>query len=209
MWGSKFLKERRASLDRIKAVAIPLSLFFILAAVISLLAFNVFYTIKDGDRGVVLRGGKIVFVAQPGLNVKWPVLDTVRIISIRKNISRFERIHDYSSDIHEFNLDVSIIWHLAPNGIIEMYTKYNDLHSIEQVLVVSQVSEKIGLVISKYRGLQLMNDPDPFIEHAIATIKDAMGQLVIIDSVHFNKIMLTDMDRKVRPKVEAASAGPN
>ena len=43
---------------------------------------SIFYTIKPGERGVVLRFGEFSRTAQPGLNFKIPLVDTVRKVDI-------------------------------------------------------------------------------------------------------------------------------
>ncbi len=54
--------------------------------IIALLLFNVayssFYTINPGERGVVLRFGKYVKIASPGLNFKVPMVDQVYKVNV-------------------------------------------------------------------------------------------------------------------------------
>lgn len=45
-------------------------------------ATSIFYTIKPGERGVVLRFGEYSKTAQPGLNFKIPLVDTVQKVDI-------------------------------------------------------------------------------------------------------------------------------
>ena len=55
----------------------------ILLAVIVVACMACFYTIDTGERGVVLRFGKLINVVGEGLNFKVPVMDDVKIMSVR------------------------------------------------------------------------------------------------------------------------------
>ena len=54
----------------------------ILVIIIFQVVYSSFYTIKPGERGVVLRFGKYSKTAPPGLNFKIPLVDTVVKVDI-------------------------------------------------------------------------------------------------------------------------------
>lgn len=68
------------------------------AALVILSGLMSFYTINEGERGVILRYGKIVKIAEPGLGFKLPVIDDVSKISIRSQASVYRGISPYSRD---------------------------------------------------------------------------------------------------------------
>lgn len=47
------------------------------------LPFLSYYTVNEGERGILLRYGKIVKVAEPGLGFKIPFMESVEKISTR------------------------------------------------------------------------------------------------------------------------------
>ena len=57
-------------------------LIIILAVILIQVVYSSFYTIEPGERGVVLRFGEYSKTAQPGLNFKIPLVDTVRKVDI-------------------------------------------------------------------------------------------------------------------------------
>jgi len=57
-------------------------LLIILAVIVIQVVYSSFYTIKPGERGVVLRFGKYSKTAPPGLNFKIPLVDTVTKVDI-------------------------------------------------------------------------------------------------------------------------------
>ena len=65
-----------------------LNLTRIMIAVVALIVLMIvggsFYTIDQGERGVILRTGKVVGTAQPGLGFKIPFIDEVVKISVQR-----------------------------------------------------------------------------------------------------------------------------
>ncbi len=57
-------------------------LIIILIVILVQVVYSSFYTIKPGERGVVLRFGKYSKTAPPGLNFKIPLVDTVHKVDI-------------------------------------------------------------------------------------------------------------------------------
>jgi membrane protease subunit HflK len=57
-------------------------LIIILIVILIQVVYSSFYTIKPGERGVVLRFGKYSKTAPPGLNFKIPLVDTVAKVDI-------------------------------------------------------------------------------------------------------------------------------
>ena len=54
----------------------------VLAVAAAVLLFNAFFTVDQGYRGVHLRLGAVVGIAQPGLGIKVPFLDRVVMIRV-------------------------------------------------------------------------------------------------------------------------------
>ncbi|WP_448093400.1 SPFH domain-containing protein [Pseudomonas lini] len=173
---------------------------------VCLVAGSSFYTVNERELGLVLRNGKVLSEVGPGLGWKLPIVDKVFRISSQDNIFHIADVHNYTSDLHEFNADVSVVWHVAPGKMADIYTQYNDLQSVELALIKPRVTGQIGLVMSRYKGSQMFERPDQFIKDAGAAIKMATGELVVIDSVNFEKMILTDLDRSASSDEAAVEA---
>lgn len=79
----------KAAKPRSLAVAIGTGLLFVL---ILFLAFGSWFQVDQGERGVVLRNGKLVRVAEPGLDFKTPFIDNVSVVSVRDHTFVFENL---------------------------------------------------------------------------------------------------------------------
>ncbi|MDR3297565.1 MAG: prohibitin family protein, partial [Prevotellaceae bacterium] len=106
-----------------------------------------FYTIDTGERGVVLRFGKLQATAGEGLNFKIPYADDVKKISVRdRNLTVISEVS--SSDIQTINVSVSLVYSLDPMKVDKIFQTYGI--DIENTLVRPTLSEKVNAVIAEY-----------------------------------------------------------
>jgi Membrane protease subunits, stomatin/prohibitin homologs len=110
-------------------------------------SFSAFFSVETGERGVVLRWGKLNSVAGEGLNFKMPFVDEVKYLSIRdQNLAIRSEVS--SSDIQTITVEVSLVYSLNPSEIGQIYQTYGS--NIENTLIRPTLSEKINAVIAEY-----------------------------------------------------------
>ena len=123
---------------------------FIPAIIIGLVvvaSLSCFYTVDTGERGVVLRFGKLINVVGEGLNFKVPAMDDVKIMSVRdQNLTIKTEVS--SSDIQTIAVEVSLVYSLNPNEVGKVFQTYG--MNIENTLIRPTLSEKINAVIADY-----------------------------------------------------------
>jgi len=71
-----------------------------IAFLVLTVVFGSFYTVDEGERGVVTRYGEIVGVSQPGLSWKMPIFESVEQISVRDHVALYTKL---GKRIHETN----------------------------------------------------------------------------------------------------------
>ncbi len=119
----------------------------IVAVLAIVLIFSSFYTIDAGERGVILRFGKIVSVADEGLNAKIPFVDKVNKMSVRdRNLTLSTEAS--SSDIQSIAVDVALVYSLNDAEVAHIYQTYRN--DIERILITPTLSEKINAIIAEY-----------------------------------------------------------
>jgi len=119
----------------------------LIALAVLIVLGNTFFTIDTGERGVMLRMGRLLSVADEGLNVKVPFVDKVIKMSVRdQNMS--VKLEVSSSDIQTIAVDVSLVYALDPAKVDKIFQTYSTL--IEQTLIRPTLSEKINAVIAEY-----------------------------------------------------------
>ena len=106
-----------------------------------------FYTIDTGEKGIVLRFGRLTKTVDEGLSVKVPFIDEVQKMSIR-NQNLTMRLEVSSSDIQTIAVEVGLVYALEPNNVGKIYQTYRQ--NIENTLIRPTLAEKINAVIAEY-----------------------------------------------------------
>lgn len=118
-----------------------------IAFILIILAAGSFYTIDTGERGVVLRFGRLTGIADEGLNIKVPFIDQVEKLSVRDN-NLTVKTEVSSSDIQTIAVEVGLVYSLDQTKVDRIYQTYGK--NIENTLVLPTLSEKINAVIAEY-----------------------------------------------------------
>jgi regulator of protease activity HflC (stomatin/prohibitin superfamily) len=128
-----------------------LSLRSIITGIVSLLIiillYSCYYSINTGERGVVLRFGRLNSIANEGLNMKAPFIDHIERMSIRDRRLSIN-IEVSSSDIQTIAVEVGMVYALDPNKVGQIYQRYGLI--IEETLLRPALSEKINAIIAEY-----------------------------------------------------------
>jgi regulator of protease activity HflC (stomatin/prohibitin superfamily) len=112
-----------------------------------ILGASSFYSVNTGERGVVLRFGRLTSIANEGLNVKIPFIDHVEIMSVRDHrLSLGTEVS--SSDIQTITVEVGMVYALDPMKVGQIYQRYGKI--IEETLLRPALSEKINAIIAEY-----------------------------------------------------------
>ena len=119
----------------------------VLAFIFIIICANGFFTIDTGERGVVLRFGRLTTVASEGLNMKVPFVDEVKKISIRDHNLTI-RSEVSSSDIQTIAVEVGLVYSIDPNQVGRVFQTYGV--NIENTLIRPTLSEKINAIIAEY-----------------------------------------------------------
>jgi regulator of protease activity HflC (stomatin/prohibitin superfamily) len=118
------------------------------AALVALIVLgNTFYTIDTGERGVVRRMGRLMAIAEDGLNIKIPFVDNVVKLSVRDH-KLAVKSEVSSSDIQTIAVEVSLVYSLDPAKVDKIFQTYST--RIEETLVRPTLSEKINAIIAEY-----------------------------------------------------------
>lgn len=186
--------EREPSFIRILAGIFVAVLFFI--GVTSVL-FGSWYTIDQGERGVVLRNGAIVGIAEPGLGFKMPWIDSVPTISTQSHKKSYEGelgLAAYSRDQQPGFIDLSVNYRADPTKVDTLYERYGTLDNAVVRLIDPQIFEHAKAVFGQYNAetaIQQQIKLNIDIEEAVqAGVGDDTG--IIVESVQVSDINFSD-----------------
>src|SRR5271168_3947580 len=75
------------------------------AVVLLMIAFSTYFTIDQGERGVILHWGAVAGEAEPGLHFKMPVITTIEKISVQIQKEGFEKTADADTRLQAYSRD--------------------------------------------------------------------------------------------------------
>lgn len=166
-----------------------------------------FYTIDEKERGVVLRNGKLVDVAEPGLGWKVLFIETVKTLSIQNHTSRYEQLQAYSRDQQSAALVVSVSWHVTPDEVAKVYSGYGDLQGLVDRLISRQVPTQVENVFGRYTAIQAVQNRGQFVADVGTAVKAAVKGPVVIDGVQVENIDFSDAyERSIEERMKAEVA---
>lgn len=129
-------------------------------AALGLIAFLAFsngtVTVGPGKRGVLMNWGAVQPIAlTPGLHLKIPVMQTVRILSVRvQNVSSKETAA--SKDLQDVTTEVAVNFNLIPKTTVKTYQKIGDLRAVYDRIIAPAVSNAVKAVTAKFDAADLV-----------------------------------------------------
>lgn len=152
------------------------------------LFFGGWFTIDSKERGVVLRNGRIISVAEPGLHFKIPLFDTVKKISIQHQALLFEKLDAYSKDQQPAELRVSISYHVPPDQVADVYIGYGSIEGLENRIMGRQAPTQVENVFGQYNAVSAVQNRVKLIADITQALRDNVKGPLVIDSVQVENI---------------------
>ena len=173
----------------------------VIAVLVGLILLTVvggsFYTIDQGERGVILRNGKVVGTAEPGLGFKMPIIDSVREINVQTQAHVYKDVLVYSRDQQNAGLQVSVNYRLASDKVEQIYSEFGGQNGIVTRLLDRQVPEEVKNVFGKFNAVTAIQERARLgMEIQEAIQKAATNSMLIVESVQVENIDFSDAYEK-------------
>ncbi|HNR90855.1 MAG TPA: prohibitin family protein [Dokdonella sp.] len=190
----------------------------IILAVIGLLllsiVFGSWYTVDQGERGVKLRYGAVVGIAEPGLNFKIPFVDTVRQISVQNQAIVYERVEAYSKDQQPATLRISVSYRVPEASVEELYSQYGTIDKMVERLISRKVPDEVKNVFGRYTAISAIQDRTKFGMDVNEALKKAVTGPVVVDSVQIEEVIFSDayeqsIEKRMMAEVEIQTKRQN
>lgn len=171
------------------------------AAIVGLIALTVvggsFYTVDQGERGVILRNGAVVGTAEPGLGFKLPIVDSVREITVQTQARVYEKVMVYSRDQQNANLQVSVNYRLVSDQVEKIYSEFGGQEGIVTRLLDRQVPEEVKNVFGRFNAVTAIQERARLgMEIQEAIQKASSNSMMIVESVQVENIDFSDAYEK-------------
>lgn len=177
---------------------------FIIGVIVFLFGITIlwgsWYQTDQGQLGIVLRNGKIVDVAEPGLHLKAPWLDSVSTFSVRTEKLLWQKVPSYSKDIQRADFDVSVNFRVDPKKVKDIYSEYG-MNFAERILY-PQVPSAIKDVAGQYTASELISKRPELSTRIQDRLIARLPADIIIDSIQIENI---DFSEEYERAIEAAA----
>ncbi|THV21311.1 prohibitin family protein [Peteryoungia ipomoeae] len=147
-----------------------------------------FYTVDEGERGVILRTGAVVGTAAPGLGFKLPFLDEVVKVSVQSRSQLYDQVSTYSRDQQAANLTLSVNYRLPPDQVERIYADYGGESGVVTRLIDRRVYEQTKTVFGRFNAVTAIQERARLNLEVEQAIRESVIGPVIIDSVQVENI---------------------
>ncbi|EON2338988.1 prohibitin family protein [Escherichia coli] len=172
--------------------------------------FGSWYSIDQSERGVVLRNGKIVDVAEPGLHFKWPFIMDVQRISVQTHKAAFPVIDAYSNDQQPAKLRVSVNYAVSPDRVTEVYTTSKTVENLVARALTSSLPEQTENTFGQFTSVSVVRNRAEFVKDLTNNVRAKLAAIkapLFIESVNVENIDFSDAyDKSVEANMQAEVA---
>ena len=171
---------------------------FVLLILAVFAVVNSWYTIDQGDRGILLTNGALSSVVEPGLHFKLPFLQRVEKISLRQqvlkwgcefpNCDNLPAMQAYSRDQQPADMRVTVNFHIPESEVGAAYTNYGSLESLADRIIARKAPQEIKTVFGQYDAVSVIQNRAKFNKDVSDAISKVTDGPVIIDSVQVENI---------------------
>jgi regulator of protease activity HflC (stomatin/prohibitin superfamily) len=166
------------------------------AVVIGLTALTIlggsWYTVDQGERGVMLRNGAITGVSEPGLGFKLPIIDRVVDIDVRSRAQLYENVLAYSRDQQTAGLTISVNYRVPADQVVSVYENYGGVDQLRSRMLDRQVMDETKNVFGRFNAATAIQDRSRLVAEVQDAIQMAVSGPIIIDSVQIENIDFSD-----------------
>jgi regulator of protease activity HflC (stomatin/prohibitin superfamily) len=174
-----------------------------------------FYTIDAGERGVILRNGKVVGTAEPGLSFKLPIVDSVREITVQTQARVYEKLMVYSRDQQSAELYISVNYRLPADQVQTIYTEYGGKDGVMTRLLDRQVPEEVKNVFGRFNAVTAIQERERLSKEVQEAIQRATTNPVLIvesvqiENIDFSEAYEQSIEQRMLAEVEVQKVQQN
>ena len=185
-----------------------------------------FYTVAQGERVVITRFGSIRTVAEPGLHMKLPLIDSATSIEVRtaamewkmwridedKPETRDSRMESYSKDQQPAHIGVKITYRLKADtaSVSEIYSQYRERMGLESNVLMPRAFEAVKVVFGQFTAMGVIQNRAHFNAQVAETYRSLVADApaviegVQIQDISFSKVYEQAVEARMQAEVAVA-----
>ncbi|MGL5940439.1 MAG: prohibitin family protein [Waterburya sp.] len=149
-----------------------------------LIIFKPFAIVNAGERGVVMRFGKVQDgILDEGLHLKLPIVTTVENLTVRVQKSDITA-QASSKDLQDVKTDVAVNWHIDPVKVNRIYQRIGDEEEILNGIVSPAVNEVVKAATAKKTAEEIITERTELKKEIDLQLQDRLKSYdVLVDDV--------------------------
>ncbi|HKQ10431.1 MAG TPA: prohibitin family protein [Rhizomicrobium sp.] len=166
-----------------------------IAALVILL--STYFTIDQGERGVILHWGAVVGEAEPGLHFKLPIITSIHKISVQIQKEAFEktaeadtRLQAYSRDQQPATIAMAVNYHVTDAKAV--YAQFGSLANMKSRIINSRAYEQVKTVFGQFDAADAIQKRALLNAEVFTAIRKSVSGPVVIDSVQIEDITFSN-----------------
>lgn len=165
------------------------------------------YTIDQRERGVILRNGKLIGVATPGLGFKIPFIDSIVKISLETQRVQFDKVNSYSRDQQPADLLISVNFRATEDKVDDLYSQFGSVRGFADRILLPTVQSQSKIVFGQFNAVTAIQERGRLnAEVMAAVLKYAEGPIVIesvqIENLDFSNEYEKSIEQRMLAEVE-------
>jgi regulator of protease activity HflC (stomatin/prohibitin superfamily) len=187
----------------------PVALGVGFIVIMLLIVFSTYFTIDQGERGVILHNGAIAGEAEPGLHFKMPIITSIEKISVQIQKESFQKTADgdsrmqaYSRDQQPATIALSVNYHVTDASAV--YAQYGSLANMQSRIINPKTFEQLKNVFGQFDAADAIQKRASLNADVYTSIRAAVRGPVVIDSVQIEDITFsTQYEAAVEARMQA------
>ncbi len=174
-----------------------------------LIMFGSWYTVDQGERGVLLRNGAYVRTVEPGLGFKLPWFESVAKISVKTQTHTWDKVNSYSNDQQPADLKISVTLTVDPLKVDQLYAQFGTTNAAVQSVVSPVVNQQTKIVFGRYTAERAIRERGALNQQTAEAIDKAlevypMFQItsVQIENIDYSEDYIKSVEARMRAEVE-------
>jgi prohibitin 1 len=149
-----------------------------------LIFFKPFAIVNAGDRGVVMRFGKVQdSVLDEGIHPILPIVTTVENLTVRVQKSDITA-QASSRDLQDVQTDVAVNWHIDPVNVNRIYQRIGDEEEILNGIIAPAVNEVVKAATAKKTAEEIITKRTELKQEIDLQLQDRLKTYdVLVDDV--------------------------
>jgi len=180
----------------------------VLALIILVVLLSSFYSVEEQNRGIVLSGGAYTETVAPGLHMKIPFYQKVKMLSTQTWTDTYPKLEAYSKDRQTATMRVSVTWAPVSDKLVDLYRDVLDLQNVTDRYITPSVPTQVEITFGKFEAETFSADRDKFALALTNNIRALAPPYIKIASVQVENVDFTPAYEKAsedRAVAEVAS----